>query len=326
MKRILLLTLLLVPAVSLLYSQNDLKARNEYEEAEKVFTESNYSAALEKIATVEGLLGKWVPKVSYLKIRSLQRLADQDESSQLYLPKLKDEVARYMKYAADNKDNVTQESFDEVYMIEKELNDPELRRARIKKQNEEWFSKGMTYYNTKDYTGALPWFMKAAVEGNADYAMSMLGTMSELGFGLPLSASKAIEWYTKAVGKGGIVKNIDIVAVQGIYRLGGNDVPKNYAKCMEWNEKITDDPTIGAGSMGTIGDLYAEGGYGIEQDYAKAVEWWSKAVEKAKSSYDKYTIMEKIADLYREGGHGLQKDKKLAGEWESKAKLEKSRF
>jgi len=60
---------------------------------------------------------------------------------------------------------------------------------------------GQLFVLTKDYSQALIWFRKAAVQGFAD-AQYNLGVMSEKGQGLGPDLPQAIFWYRKAAASG----------------------------------------------------------------------------------------------------------------------------
>ncbi len=53
--------LILLYAFTFAQAQNDLKARLEFEEAEKAFSEENYETALKHLNETEKELGRWTP-------------------------------------------------------------------------------------------------------------------------------------------------------------------------------------------------------------------------------------------------------------------------
>lgn len=58
------------------FSQGNLKAKIEYENAEQAFAEEKYEDALTSLLEVENLLQKWTPNVSFLKIQVLDKTFD----------------------------------------------------------------------------------------------------------------------------------------------------------------------------------------------------------------------------------------------------------
>lgn len=77
-------------------AQNDLKARLEFEGAEKAFSTENYETALKHLNETEKLLGQRTPIVSYLKIESLYALTDMEDFAVSTIQPLYDKVTKYM--------------------------------------------------------------------------------------------------------------------------------------------------------------------------------------------------------------------------------------
>jgi len=97
-----------------------------------------------------------------------------------------------------------------------------------------------------------------------------------------------------------------------IYILGTKDIPKDYEKSWEWNEKAVSQGY--AGAMNTRGYLH-ELGYGVEKDdkKAEAFEWYLKAAE-----LNLPVAMSNVATMYMKG-HGVEKNLKKAIDWNKKA-------
>lgn len=103
-------------------AQNDIKARIEFEEAEKAFSEENYETTLKHLNQTEKELGRRTPNVSYLKIESLYALTDMGNFGAPTMQPLYEEVTKYMEYLNKLKsDNVPMEKYKVVYSIEKTL-------------------------------------------------------------------------------------------------------------------------------------------------------------------------------------------------------------
>lgn len=89
------------------------------------------------------------------------------------------------------------------------------------------------FYNKKEYSKALPIFVKYAQQGNA-VAQLALGECYYYGHGLEFwDYTKAVEWYTKAAQQG----NADAQYTLGICYKRGIGVPVDLEKAEEWYSK-----------------------------------------------------------------------------------------
>ena len=173
------------------------------------------------------------------------------------------------------------------------------------KTAEECFLTGKDYYDIKDYTHALEWFLKAAKQGNAK-AQFHLGFMYDIGNGVKKDITKAVEWYQKAANQG-------LAGAQSI--LGnmyhtGNGVTKDYAKAVEWYQKAANQREATAQCY--LGEMY-QNGNGVEKNYTKAVEWYQKASNQGNARAQFF-----LGYMY-ENGNGVEKDYTKAVEWYQKS-------
>ncbi|TGN22534.1 tetratricopeptide repeat protein [Empedobacter tilapiae] len=291
--------LILIFAFTFAQAQNDIKARIEFEEAEKAFTEENYETALKHLNQTEKELGRWTPNVSYLKIESLYSLTDMGNFEDPNMQPLYEEVTKYMAYLNKLKsDDVPMEKYKVVYGIEKTL-----KVLKIDEPQSPEFLKAKKEHDAKNYDAAIPLYEKLAKQGNS-WAMRNLGLVYET----KKDNEKAKEWYQKAAQMG---------HPRGFYFLGWYaDKDGNTTKALEYYQQAVDLGDV-AGLLG-IGDLYKQG-KSVTKDYKKAEEYYKKAAVK-----DRSEAMYKIGTLYHNGGNGIAQNHKTAMEWYLKAAEKKN--
>ena len=207
-----------------------------------------------------------------------------------------------------------------------------------------WFEKGVKFYEKKEYTQAVEWWIKAAEQGYSK-AQYNLGRCHENGYGVPKSYKKAVKWYTKAAEQGHTDAQCEL---GGCYHMG-RGVRKSFKKAVEWYTKAAEQGD--ASALLCIGHCYEEGGFGIQQSDKKAVECFTKAAEQGnvyaqfflglhykygisgvKKSYKKavewftkaaeqgYALAQSdLGDCYEEGGFGIQQSYETAVEWYRKS-------
>ncbi|GGH74200.1 hypothetical protein HNQ91_003816 [Filimonas zeae] len=321
------------------FSQDQLKAKIEYQEAEAAYSEERYEEAIQKLATAETLLGKWAPNISYLTITSLDKLCDYENPKDKHLPHLTKEVDAYMKFSNANEDNVVEDKFKTVYNIQKIIN--RLKETEAFKTMPEYLAgyndTNYTDYTTKiasylkavekgnsmamvrlgflnyfgmkgvkNYPEAMSWFKKAAAKENAT-ALEYLGNMYSYGYGSSEDYGQAIQWYTKAVNAGSTEA---LNAIGRLYNYGGINLEKNTAEALAWYTKAA---TKGHGaSMYNIGLLY-ERGTGVAKSNEEAFAWFKKSAD-----HGYYYGMQKVSKCYEEG-IGVTKNLDLAIEYIQKA-------
>ncbi len=138
------------------------------------------------------------------------------------------------------------------------------------------FDLGMYYYEEKNYTKAVEWFMKAAENGNVK-AQYKLGVCYYNGLGITKDETKAVKWYTKAAKENYVNAQNDLAYCY----LTGRGVETNYKKAIEWYTKAAEQGSSEAQRY--IGDCYYYG-WGFTRNYNKAEEWWIKAADNGSKS------------------------------------------
>ena len=231
---------------SLTFSQDDLKARVEFEEAEKHFNENNFSEAIQHLEKTEALLGKWTPKVSFMKIESLNKITDLNYLESENSKKLIKEVKLYMDFCNKQKDNVVIEKFKVVYAID-EIIKIETKYVQDFKAPE--YQLGKKAYSEKNYTEALSSWKKAAEKGNMA-AMRDIGNLYYDGNGVEKNETEAVNWYKKAADKG----NDSAMNLLGISYYYGDGVIKNNIEALYWYKKSAERGNHLA--MNSVGKMY----------------------------------------------------------------------
>ena len=169
MKNILYLLTLL--STQLLLSQsNEIKARIEFEDAEKYFSDANYNEALTHLNNAQKLIGSWNHKISYMKIMCYDAIVNYNDWDQS-LKILDEEVLVYMTYADKNSNNVNTDKFRKIYEIDKKI--------EVTKKINQWsemltFKEANQALENKNYTIVLKLYRKAADNGNG-LAMDKIG-------------------------------------------------------------------------------------------------------------------------------------------------------
>jgi TPR repeat protein len=321
------------------FSQDQLKAKIEYQEAETAYAEERYEEAIQKSETAETLLGKWAPNISYLKITAIDKLCDYENPKDKYLMQLAKEVDAYMQFCNANEDKVIEDKFKIVYNIQKILNSqketealktmPEYLtgynaanksdyttaadaylKAAEKNNHVAMWRLGLLHYfgmkGVKNYPEAMSWFKKAAAKGNVK-AMEYIGNMYYHGYGGSEDYSQAAQWYTKAVSAGSTEA---LNALGRLYNYGGVNLTKNETEALAWYTKASVKGN--AAAMYNIGLLY-ERGTGVPKSNEEAFAWFKKSAD-----HGYYYGMDKVSKCYQEG-IGVTKNLDLAIEYIQKA-------
>lgn len=346
--------LIVLFAFTFAQAQNDIKARIEFEEAEKAFTEENYETALKHLNQTEKELGRWTPNVSYLKIESLYAVTDMGYFGASTMQPLYEEVAKYMAYLNKLKsDDVPMDKYKVVYGIEKTL-----KALKLDERQSAEFLKAKVAHDAKNYDAAIPLYEKLAQKGNS-WAMRNLGLIYET----LQDYVKAKEWYLKAI------ENSNGDAAEELAKIDKENARKYYEKAaqlghpigMFWEgvyaelydenqtkamsyyqqaadlgsaiafykigEKYYDakDYTKAfpylkkAAAKGNSGAIYNLGtlyyyGGGVEENTSLGMEYWIKA-----ASFGNESSMYAIGRVYAKGEGDYAKDYKKAEEWYLKA-------
>lgn len=289
------------------FSQGNLKAKIEYENAEQAFAEEKYEDALTSLLEVENLLQKWTPNVSFLKIQTLDKTFNYNDVSDKKTVMLIAEVEKYMNFSEKNEDAIVPDKFKTVYDIEQKVK-PLLQIQRWQQMPD--YIKGDELYEKKEYLQAIECYKKASSLGNglADYSIAyiyqkripekdynnvlkwykmsaqkgcskaewQIGLMYESGEGLPIDYNEALKWL-KSGAKHGSSNAMDLL---GSMYLNGEGVNKSYQDAMIWWRKGTEYGN--SNCMLNIGYLYKNGN-GVEVNNVEAAKWFLKACEKNRS-------------------------------------------
>lgn len=321
MKKIIYILFLLF-AFTFVHAQNDIKARIEFEEAEKAFEAEDFEKSLNHLKEAEKLIGRWNPITSFLKIEALHAMTDMGRFADPNMMPLYEEVSKYIAHMNSlSNDDIPMEKYKKVYEIEKVLNVYKLHE----RQSSE-FLKAKELHDSKKCDEAIPLYEKLAEKGNS-WAMRNLGLIYEI----KKDNNQAKDWYLKAIDNGNAVAVIDLVDIDeenarkwyeqaaqmgnplGYLVMGwyAENVDNNFQKAMEFYQQAIDLGSISA--IGAMGDMYKEG-KGVEKDFKKAEEYYLIAVKKNSGE-----AMYRIGRLYVVGGNGITRNHQTAMEWYLKA-------
>jgi len=277
MKNILLLALTIVFTTLFAFAQDELKARIEFEEAEAAYNDSKFETSYEKLVTVEQLLGKWTPKVSYLKIKALDQVCTFDE---YYFNKnekeLLSEIKKYIGYAGANSESIPIEKFKDIYNIEKKR-DVYLRR--FAQMNHPMYLEAFKARDKHDWPTATRLLTEASENGNTS-AMVALGNAYEKGeMSLIKDEAKALEYYKKAAIKGDVWVTNNMRReqdAQNAMELGNSYYlttyeKKNYVKAVQYYKQAYEAGRKEA--AGHLRDIYATGGWYLYPDKLESKKW-----------------------------------------------------
>ena len=114
------------------------------------------------------------------------------------------------------------------------------------------YETGLRYYNSKDYSGALKWWSKAANQGHTE-AQGQLGFMYYEGQGVPQSYEEALKWFRKAADK----EDTDAQRLLGVMYYQGQGVTQDYVEALKWFRKAADKGESIAQRL--LGFMYREG-------------------------------------------------------------------
>ncbi len=147
-------------------------------------------------------------------------------------------------------------------------------------------SKGLEFYNSANYTGALPYFQNAAKAGSGD-AMNRIGCMHFFGQGVSVNKQVAFNMFSRSAETG---------YNWGEFNLGyayycGNIIKQDYNKALYWLQKAAQQEIPDA--LYYLGMMYYEG-TGVTKDLLKAEDYFLKA---ARMDYvPSYAMLAAITD------------------------------
>jgi len=174
---------------ALAFSQNDMKARVEYEDAETAFASGDFLKTISHLEEAKKLLKKENPKILYLQILAERELAKKDT---LYFPKVKNTIERIEKLP-DFK-SFPEEKKMEIYKMGKTLTNDKnnlISEINNKKNKEQIFINYSTIKNYKDGL-SLEEFKKTYSFKKSKNITKYLNEKPHLNF----IHSKKIQWYT----------------------------------------------------------------------------------------------------------------------------------
>src|SRR5882724_3353519 len=122
-------------------------------------------------------------------------------------------------------------------------------------------------YNEDDFKEA----KKAAENGDAE-AQLTVGTMYDLGQGVPQNFTEALKWYTRAANQGNAVARNNL----GVMYLEGKGTPQNFAEAAKWIAMSANQGD--AKAQMNLGFLYGDGN-GVPRNPIYAIYWLRKGAE-----------------------------------------------
>ena len=269
-----ILYLLTFLSTQLLFSQsNEIKARIEFEDAEKYFSDANYNEALTHLNNAQKLIGSWNHKISYMKIMCYDAIVnyyDWDQS----IENLNKEVQLYMAYADNNSNKVDTDKFRQIYSIEekiknsKNIKDNNRKTDEWKKMSED--IEGRKALNNRDYNLAFKYFKKAADKGNG-CSMEAIGFLYREGYGVEKNYFTALEWYKKAFQSGFLACS---TLIGNLYDTGFNDFKENDHEAYKWYLKAAE--TNYRNAIDRLGDFFRYG-WGVDKNLDEAKIYYKKA-------------------------------------------------
>ncbi len=145
------------------------------------------------------------------------------------------------------------------------------------------YKEGKDAFDKRDYAAAWKELEPLAKQGNRD-AMYLLGSMYQMGMGVPPSNQDAIAWYRKSADAG----KPDAIFMMGVMHEGGAGVPRNVNEAFNWYKKSADRGFY-PGIL-KVADMYGKG-RGVKKDLAQSYFWFSIAEKNAPASTnDRYEI------------------------------------
>ena len=132
-------------------------------------------------------------------------------------------------------------------------------------------TKGLEYYNKKDYNSAVQYFYQAAKRGHA-ISQRILGYCYHYGLGLAKDYNQAIMWYGKSADQGDSWAQNNL----GVCYRNGLGVAQSYNEAVKWYRKAAEQGNATAQNNLAISYLK---GQGVAQSYNEAVKWYRKAAE-----------------------------------------------
>ena len=152
------------------------------------------------------------------------------------------------------------------------------------------FLYGLTQYNKKNKSEALPWFKTAADKGH-NVANFMYGLQLFEGDGTPKDVVKGIEYMDRAAKAGNVAANAEL----GRIFLNGEGTDKDIAKAVNYLKNAAFANKMAAWQLG---NCYKDG-IGVNKDYEMAAHWMAASFDDGKDTRDRINKLLKDDN----GGH-----------------------
>ena len=195
MRKYIISTFLSVIISSAAFAQNDIKAREEFTEAQTAFDETNFDKALEHLNSAQQLLGVWSPKIAHLRIVTLDNMCNYSSPENIYTKLQQKEVSQYLKTVINKKDD----KFTFIVGVDKKL--ALLKKIEQDRASEEYKS-AEKLLEQKNYTERISILKKAAANGNLLAMYEIASNYEYSNRGQSADPKAAFEGYKDLVKKG----------------------------------------------------------------------------------------------------------------------------
>jgi len=168
-----------------------------------------------------------------------------------------------------------------------------------------------------DHTEAVKWFRMAAEQGN-DLAQGLLGVRYEWGKGVPRNYTEAAKWYRLSAQQGNQVSQYSICMLL----TDGQRAPRDYAQAGTWCQLAAEGGY--AAAMGPTAIAY-NFGLGLHQDFIRAYMWSDLAIAELPDS-DERDELSKVRRncIEHMTSEQLVQAQELVRKWRPKSKEEQS--
>jgi TPR repeat protein len=341
MKKIIILTILLITTVQFTSAQNAI-AKLKFEEAEEAFVINNFELTLSKVKEIEILLKSTNPKLLHLKILAENKIIQEPifNNDQESITQLKTDCDFYLKKYETIENN--EEKYREVYKISETIKKYKFDENKYNEAIESYLAATYNLYHEgkydaftfslekialkgnvmaittlgqwysdalNDYESAAKWYQKAIDYGETD-CMVLLGHLYKTGGeSFPRNSEMAISLYSKASDLGNISGITGLVS----FYLDDIAVPINEKAAFEWFNKAAKMKLNNFSDSSSFGQVhiimcytYFEG-KSVEKNYAKVEEFANKGLPKsAKGQAGELFAM--LGAVYKAGGYGVTQD------------------
>ncbi|MDO8465617.1 MAG: tetratricopeptide repeat protein [Gallionella sp.] len=138
----------------------------------------------------------------------------------------------------------------------------------------------------QDYKEAIKWYRLAAEQGNAK-AQSKLGSIYDIGLGAPQDYKEAVKWWRLAAEKGDAFAQLNLGAIYD----HGKGVPQDFKEAVRWYRLAAEQGNVFAQEK--LGWKYVLG-EGVPQDDVLAYMWLNIAASSDSTPGRKIAIQQRI--------------------------------